>query len=182
MLGLGTPIDRSSFVGAAGAAGPLFFSSVIPVDFFDTITVRNSASDLTITANQTVDSSSGWLKVVFDLEQTSAPTFAKSSIIDGIVVGQDYKISFNIFLSDATNGANKAHWPSGPTTTSVALGGVIPTQDITAGQTTLWEQTITASANASGNLDFYLFWNNPSGDRPNADAQFYIKDLKIENA
>lgn len=182
MLGLGKSINRSSFVGAAGAAGPLFFSSVIPVDFFDTITVRNSASDLTITANQTVDSSSGWLKVVFALEQTGVASFASTSAVDSIVVGQDYKISFNIFLSDATNGEDKAHWPSGPTTTSAALGGQIPTQDITAGQTTLWEQTITASANASGNLDFYLFWNIPSNDRPNADAEFYIKDLKIENA
>ena len=176
MLGLGTSISNSSFIATDG---PLFFSSVLPVDFFDTVDVRNSAADLTITANQTVDSSSGWLKVVFALEQTGAASLINSNIVDAIVIGQDYKISFDIFLSDGTNSESKAHWPSGPTTTSVALGGQQPTQDITAGQTTLWEQTITASATFN---DFYLFWNNPSSDRPNADAQVYIKNLKIENA
>ena len=177
MLGLGNSISNSSFIGTDG---PLFFSSVLPVDFFDSNDTSIGGS-VAITANQTVDSSTGWLKVVFDSEQTGVATFVNDNTVD-IVVGQDYKISFNIFLSDATNGAGKAHWPSGPTTTSVALGGQIPPQDITAGQTTLWEQTITASRNDSGFEDFYLFWNSPSGDRPNADAQFYIKNFTIEDA
>lgn len=182
MLGLGNSINRSGFVGGV-SEGPLFFRSLLADDFFDTISVRQSVADLTITANQSApDSSTGWLNVLFDLKQTGVATFRHASILDAIVIGQDYKISFDIFLNDGLNSIDESHWPSPPTTTQVALGGQIVQQDITAGVATLFEQTLTASANASANLEFYLFWNLPSGDHPNADAQFYIKDLKVEDA
>ena len=178
MLGLGTSIDRSVFVAQGGSVE----ATPIADDFFTGDSVQGT---LSFTANQSApDGSTGWLKGVFATEQTSyvgilASNFAGT--IGGITVGSSYKISFDLFLSDGTNSENKAHWPNGPTTTSVALGGNQANQDITSGQATLFDQTLAATTNNTF-VDLYIYWNNPTNDRPNAGAEFYIKNLKLENA
>jgi hypothetical protein len=178
MLGLGNSIDRSGFIGAE--SGPLFFSSVIPVDFFAAYDVEGN---LSFTANQSApDGSTGWLKMVFDTEQTSIAGIVRSNFaaeMGGITLNQNYKISFDIFLSDGTNSASKAHWPEDPTTTQVSFSQTV-SQNIAVGESVLCEQNLT-DTNTSF-TDLFVFWNIPSHHRPNADAQFYIKNLKLENA
>lgn len=172
MLGLGKSIDRSGFV-AQGDAPP------IADDFFTGDSVQGT---LSFTANQSApDGSTGWLKGVFDTEQTSYVGILRSNFaaeVGGITIGATYKISFDLFLSDGTNSASKDHWPNAPTTTTISLGGNQANQDITPGQATLFDKTLSA-ANNDTYVDLYIFWNVPSDDRPNADAEFYIKNLEI---
>lgn len=172
MLGLGTSIDRSAFVGEAGPE-PLFFSSVIPADFFQQYSVEGT---LSLTANQSApDGSTGWLKGAFNQDQVGfSGITTDSSNPFAIVSGQDYKISFKIFLSDGAG-----QWPSGPTTTQASVGDAAFSQEITAGEVALFSQTSTA---ASTNNVLFVYWYLPAEDRPNAGAQFYIKDFKVEDA
>tara|TARA_R110000744_G_scaffold87640_1_gene171064 strand:- start:564 stop:1100 length:537 start_codon:yes stop_codon:yes gene_type:complete len=178
MLGLGNSIDRSGFISAE--SGPLFFSSVIAADFFAAYSVDGN---LSFTANQSApDGSAGWLKMVFDAEQTSTTGIERSNFnaeMGGITLNESYKVSFDIFLSDGTNSASKAHWPVDPTTTRISFGGQ-QSQDIAVGESVLYEQTLTVSNTSF--VHFYVYWNSPSQHLPNADAQLYIKNFKIEDA
>jgi len=172
MLGLGTSINRSAFVGEAGPE-PLFFSSVIPADFFVNYSVEGTFS---LTANQSApDGSTGWLKGVFSSTQSNFSGIRTVGFDQiGIVSGQDYKMSFKIFLSDGAG-----QWPNQPTTTQASVGGAALSQEITAGEVALFSQTSTATSNSD---ELFLYWYLPSEDHPNAGAQFYIKDLKVEDA
>jgi hypothetical protein len=192
MLGLNNTISSlgtssSAVIASRGSGGsgssepdPLFLSSVIPANFFTPDSIQGT---LSLTADQSApDGSGGWLKGVFSQDQTSFSGLLHNDfdgdITGGLVSGDSYKISFDFFLNSGTNGNGETFWPSAPTTTTMSLGGRGPTQDISPGSATLWEQTLSSISRPDYN-DLYIFWNYPSSDRPHAGATFYMKNLKV---
>ena len=151
--------------------------------------VQNSASDLTLQTNRTIDGSSGWLKGTYGVQQTNSSgiRIANTGVI--YPVSTRIELSYKIYVVDDSD-----KWGS---TDNITTKTYFPGINQTTGPTL--DETNTINTNSG--VDYFSQaapgWNAPStntistagsyvyiawvivGDLPQAGAVFYIKDIVI---
>lgn len=176
MLSLGLGVNRS---GAPPKAQDFYLEIDNPLsNTFSDYSVQGGA--LTKTANQTIDGSSGWLKIVYpDTDQTdSISGIDKSDIVEEakVVFGRKFKVEFDIYLETADD------WLQGDASnTKVSVvciyGNTYITKEVTPDSSYSFNTGIkTVSATGAERLVIAF---KTDDDLPEGGATFYIKNFKI---
>ena len=130
--------------------------------------------DLTITSNETIDSTGGWFKGVYTETQTSSSGITRNNIIVPAdeKSGDYYKVSFKIYLGGTD-------WDgSDDVTVYHTYGGQGINSAVAQDDTVLYSGEATISSGSYANLtNIYVL---TSSDYPQADSFIAIKDYKLE--
>ena len=177
MLGLG-----SSLLHSGSIADTLLFSYTSDftssIDSFIAQSIEDSASDLTLTYNETISGSDGWLKGVFAEDQAS-PGGIKwhdgtvAMFPDNGLTGDYFTYSYKIYLHDTST------WGSDDVRTSLNVLNIHHYDQITP------EGVVNVSGTSTFSGDDYdrngpMFIWNLVDDQPSAGAVFYIKDVRVD--
>ena len=141
--------------------------------------------DLTKTLNATVDGSAGWLKCVYDTNQTSNSGIF-SNLNDFVTKPGDYQvISFKIYLDgnwDGTDSVSTSVFISGAAVNvelSVEGSDAFPSNSFGVDQDTVATVSGLFNVQTSNNTKIHIYFNSTQ-DRPQADAWFAIKDVEMK--
>ena len=127
---------------------------------------------LTLTANQTIDSTGGWLKGTFDTNQTDSNARLELSDVGiSITPGMSTEISYKIYIVDDSN-----KWgSSAPITHRLYYNGGWVHANVAYDTTTSLSGNDIASTTSS--IIYFQFGWAAIGDAPLAGAVFYVKDI-----
>tara|TARA_R100000234_G_scaffold51858_1_gene31099 strand:+ start:616 stop:1140 length:525 start_codon:yes stop_codon:yes gene_type:complete len=127
---------------------------------------------LTLTANQTIDSTGGWLKGTFDTNQTDDNARLQLSDVGiSITPGMSTEISYKIYI---VNDSNK--WGSTPPIFHrFYYNGGFVSSNVSYDTTTSISDNDTAISTSP--IVYFQFGWASLGDGPLAGAVFYIKDI-----
>ena len=131
---------------------------------------------LTLQANQTIDSTGGWLKGTYDTNQTNTSGIIRNMVEFGpFQAGMDVEYGFKVFIPDLGGG----EWLNvGGTGTSTApamrmvFNGGFEHEVVSYDTTT----TVTGTSTTTGS-DSNISFNFAVLDKPQAGAVFYVKDI-----
>jgi len=178
MLSLGLGLNR----GQASTKKQDFYvtSAAPPADYFNSYTVEGSPGELTFTANQTVDSTTGWFKIQYPAtDQTNISGINKGNIVEaaGVKKGRNWRVKFDVFLETA------ADWTQGgaentTVTLTVVWGNRFFDVEVTPDTTTSVNTGIQTVA--ADNQNSLLIFFDGTDDLPESNAVFYIKNFEIQ--
>tara|TARA_R110001583_G_scaffold57672_3_gene172482 strand:- start:2252 stop:2776 length:525 start_codon:yes stop_codon:yes gene_type:complete len=169
MLGLGNSITTG---GAEYSLGGTYTSDFTTgTDGWEPYSVEGT---LTLLANQTIDSTGGWLKGIYDTNQTNASGVQLNPPFS-IVSGMDLEISYKVYIPNLGGSEWLNAGGSGAATDPdlrVSFSGGFKHDNLSYNTTT----SITATDTTVGATNFIEF-NFAVIDKPQDGAVFYIKDI-----
>ena len=136
---------------------------------------------LTISYNQTIDSTNGWLKCAYDTNQTDLLSgIAKLNIVTPAIriAGDYFTVSYKLYLENVSG----EDWGGTDDVEHIfKYGGVGTGFLITAEQdTTVTKSNLKSAIQDDDYNDTGQFYFSVAGDKPSADAVFYIKDIILK--
>ena len=142
--------------------------------------IQNSSSDLTFDANETIASTSGWLKMTFGVTQTSSWNIGKT--LNNVKTGDTVILSMKIFVVQGSN-VWDANNDGDNIQLKIGIGSKYVYIHDTASPVAFEFDTaldLEFVFTATGTSGLFTIQTNLSDDYPEAGAIFYIKDIDLK--
>ena len=178
MLGLGTGIHLS--IKPRTIVGSYYSNFTSNVNDWTAFSVQDSASDLTLSANEDIPSGSGggWLKGAYGVTQTNQSGITRSGGDMGLIQmnsGDEVIIKFKVYLRNVSG----EDW-GGTDNVNITVSYMSDTfsdTEVTQDGEYEFEVTKISDGTSGGSMTIKF---NYYGDMPQEDAEFYIKDISLE--